>query len=190
MIFQIWKWWATAAGARQSKSCVSSRQHHATNQRSSGVRYAKSLSIWYFIDIDIWQNFLIDIDININIFKIVLIDIFQKCRYIDNRYFISIYRTPPDTSQRPFETFPKKHLFWREGGSLTFENLQPWGLGMWSGFCLEESPISCSDGLDFNSGINISRWARLPGSPDTYGKHLGFVNFNILGSGRPSAGRA
>ena len=46
-------------------------------------------------DIDIFQNGLIDIDI----FNIVLIDIdididiFQKCRYIDNRYFISIYRT-------------------------------------------------------------------------------------------------
>ena len=42
-------------------------------------------------DIDIFQNGLIDIDI----FNIVLIDIdiFQKCRYIDNRYSISIYRT-------------------------------------------------------------------------------------------------
>merc|ERR1712240_366301 len=37
------------------------------------------------IDIDIFQNCLIDIDIDI--------DIFQKCRYIDNRYVISIYRT-------------------------------------------------------------------------------------------------
>ena len=34
------------------------------------------------------------IDIDINIFKIVLIDIniFQQCQYIDNQYFISIYR--------------------------------------------------------------------------------------------------
>ena len=52
------------------------------------------------IDIDIFDNVLIDIDINIDSFKIVLndIDIFQECRYIDNQYFISIYRTglPPE----------------------------------------------------------------------------------------------
>ena len=40
-------------------------------------------------------NCLIDIDIDIDIFKNdhIDIDIFQKCRYIDNRYVISIYRT-------------------------------------------------------------------------------------------------
>ena len=38
------------------------------------------------IDIDIFKNDHIDIDI----------DIFQKCRYIDNRYVISIYRTGLD----------------------------------------------------------------------------------------------
>ena len=107
----------------------------------SPVRYAKFESIRYFIDIDILQNCLIDIDIfqnhhididiDIDIFGITLsisisisiffrialsitisisifstfpyrylyiyiyidIDIFQKCRYIDNRYVISIYRT-------------------------------------------------------------------------------------------------
>ena len=69
---------------------------------TSPVRYAKFESIRYFIDIDILQNCLIDIDIdifqndhidiNINIFKNdhididIDIDIFQKCRYIDNRY--------------------------------------------------------------------------------------------------------
>ena len=37
------------------------------------------------INIDIFKNDHIDIDIDI--------DIFQKCRYIDNRYVISIYRT-------------------------------------------------------------------------------------------------
>ena len=76
----------------------------------SAVRYAKFESIRYLIDIDIMQNCRIDInidifkivliDIDIDIFKIVLIDIdiFQECRYIDNRYFISIYRTglPPE----------------------------------------------------------------------------------------------
>ena len=44
------------------------------------------------IDIDIFQNCLIDIDIDI--FQNSLIDIdIQKCRYIDNQYSISIYRT-------------------------------------------------------------------------------------------------
>ena len=43
-------------------------------------------------DIDIFQNYqLIDIDIFKN--DHINIDIFQKCRYIDNRYSISIYRT-------------------------------------------------------------------------------------------------
>ena len=67
--------------------------------RGSPVRYAKFESIRYFIDIDILQNCLIDIDIDIDIFQNhhididIDIDIFQKCRYIDNRYVISIYRT-------------------------------------------------------------------------------------------------
>ena len=40
------------------------------------------------------QNVLIDIDI----FKsdLIDIDIFKTCRYIDNRYGLSIYRTPLD----------------------------------------------------------------------------------------------
>ena len=107
----------------------------------SPVRYAKFESIRYFIDIDIFRNLLVDIDIDIDIFQNLLvdidididifqnllvdidididifqiclididididifkndhidididIDIFQKCRYIDNRYVISIYRT-------------------------------------------------------------------------------------------------
>ena len=49
------------------------------------------------IDIDIFQNHHIDIDIDIfkndHIDIDIDIDIFQKCRYIDNRYVISIYRT-------------------------------------------------------------------------------------------------
>ena len=45
------------------------------------------------IDIDIFQNCLIDIDIDIFKNDHIDIDIFQKCRYIDNRYSISIYRT-------------------------------------------------------------------------------------------------
>ena len=48
------------------------------------------------IDIDISMNVFIDIDIDINIFKsdLIDIDIFKTCRYIDNRYGLSIYRTP------------------------------------------------------------------------------------------------
>ena len=40
------------------------------------------------IDINIFKSDLIDIDIDIDI------DIFKTCRYIDNRYSLSIYRTP------------------------------------------------------------------------------------------------
>ena len=43
-----------------------------------GVRYAKSLSIQYFINIDLLQNSLIDINIDKDISKNVLIDIFQN----------------------------------------------------------------------------------------------------------------
>ena len=39
-----------------------------------------------FIDIDIFKSDLIEIDIDI--------DIFKTCRYIDNRYGLSIYRAP------------------------------------------------------------------------------------------------
>merc|ERR1712172_275889 len=50
------------------------------------------------IDINISMNVFINIDIDIDIFKSDLtdidIDIFKKCRYIDNRYGLSIYRTP------------------------------------------------------------------------------------------------
>ena len=45
------------------------------------------------IDIDIFQNCLVDIDIFKNGHVDIDNDIFQKCRYIDNRYSISIYRT-------------------------------------------------------------------------------------------------
>ena len=58
-------------------------------------RYFQDLLIDIDIDIDIFQNCLIDIDIfkNDHIDIDIDIDIFQKCRYIDNRYVISIYRT-------------------------------------------------------------------------------------------------
>ena len=67
------------------------------------------------IDIDIFQNHHIDIDIDIDIFKYdhidIDIDIFQKCRYIDNRYVISIYRTGlagPDDFHVASFSFPLK----------------------------------------------------------------------------------
>ena len=44
-------------------------------------------------DIDIFQNCLIDIDIDIFKNDQIDIDISQKCRYINNRYSKSIYRT-------------------------------------------------------------------------------------------------
>ena len=80
--------------------------NHCVTIDTSPVRYAKFLSIRYFIDIDIlqncpidididifqnhhididiFQNHLINIDIDINIFKNnhINIDIYQKCRYI------------------------------------------------------------------------------------------------------------
>ena len=58
------------------------------------VRFASGNIYQYFydnlidIDINIFQNCLINIDIVI--FKNDNIDIFQKCRYIDNQYFLSI----------------------------------------------------------------------------------------------------
>ena len=58
-----------------------------------GVRYAKSLSIRYFIDIDILQNSLIDIDIFKNVFSDndIDIDIF-KTGHIDIDIDIDIFR--------------------------------------------------------------------------------------------------
>ena len=44
------------------------------------------------IDIDIFKSDLIDIDIDI--------DILKTCRYIDNRYGLSIYRTPLQRKKR------------------------------------------------------------------------------------------
>ena len=73
------------------------------------------------IDIDIFQNCLIDIDIFqnclIDIFKYDHsdINIFPKCRYIDNRYSISIYRIgllgPLNGSLR-HSWGPQKGSFW------------------------------------------------------------------------------
>ena len=51
-------------------------------------RYFSELPYRYRYRYRYFQLLHIDIDIDI--------DIFQKCRYIDNQYFISIYRTPLD----------------------------------------------------------------------------------------------
>ena len=57
----------------------------------------KNIDINIDIDMVIFENIDIDIDIDKAILKNIDIDIdidiFQKCRYIDNRYVISIYRT-------------------------------------------------------------------------------------------------
>ena len=70
-----------------SGRCTCMAQGTQPSPEDRGVRYAKSLSIRYFIDINILQNSLInididifknghiDIDIDIDIFQIVLIDI-------------------------------------------------------------------------------------------------------------------
>ena len=44
-------------------------------------------------DINIFQNCFIDINIYKKDHLNIDIDVFQKCRYIDNQYVISIYRT-------------------------------------------------------------------------------------------------
>ena len=49
------------------------------------------MNVFIDIDIDIFKSDLIDIDVDI--------DIFKTCRYIDNRYGLSIYRTPLHGSQ-------------------------------------------------------------------------------------------
>ena len=61
-----------------------------------GVRYAKSLSIRYFIDIDILQNSLNDINIDIfkNVFINIDIDIF-KTGHIDIDIDIDIFQIVP-----------------------------------------------------------------------------------------------
>ena len=60
-------------------------------------RYFSELPYRYRYRYRYFQLLHIDIDIDI--------DIFQKCRYIDNRYFISIYRTglPQSALQQLFD---------------------------------------------------------------------------------------
>ena len=96
-----------------------------------------------------------------------IVSVFWIHRHLMNYFWITC---------KAWEFCPESGLPCPHLNTITFENLHPWRLGMWSGLCLEELPISCSDGLDFNSGINISRWARLPGSPDINGKYLCFVS--------------
>ena len=86
------------------------------------------------------MNVFIDIDIDIDIFKsdLIDIDIFKTCRYIDNRYGLSIYRTPllwsqgmygevsgvlrymkGCDSQNDVDCLPESHLFSRHLYHLT-----------------------------------------------------------------------
>ena len=85
---------------------------------ASPVRYAKFESIRYFIDIDIYQNLLVDIDIDIfkNGHVDIDINIFQKCRYIDSRYVISIYRTGLWTTVKTCKIAKKRTSTYRNWG--------------------------------------------------------------------------
>merc|ERR1712018_695569 len=89
-------------------------------------------------------NCLIDIDIDIDIFKYdhididIDIDIFQKCRYIDIRYVISIYRTGLLPPQR-------KHLMWSPVTMRNSWRLRPpglWTTTMWLQLILKPSPTN------------------------------------------------
>ena len=64
-------------------------------------------SILHHYHIDFFYDPLIDINIDINIF--------QKCRYIDNRYFISIYRTglPSADLAQELLDFASRFKHWR-----------------------------------------------------------------------------
>ena len=62
-------------------------------------RYFQDLLIDIDIDIDISMNVFIDIDIDIFKSDLIDIDIFKTCRYIYNRYGLSIYRTPLEPRQ-------------------------------------------------------------------------------------------
>ena len=90
-------------------------------------RYFQDLLIDIDINIDISQILLIDIDINIDIFQNhhididIDIDIFQKCRYIDNRYVISIYRTGLSTCHVVNKTLMDTGL-----GPETTNSTTPW----------------------------------------------------------------
>ena len=72
-----------------------------TIKASTHIDISQNLLVDIDFDIYISQNLLDDIDINIDIDIFnndhinndIDMDIFQKCRYIDNRYFLSIYRT-------------------------------------------------------------------------------------------------
>ena len=68
------------------------RQIKFRREGSPLVEVNQAIKAWSDIDIDIFKNYLIDIDIFKNdlIDIDIDIDIFQKCRYIDNRYFLSI----------------------------------------------------------------------------------------------------
>ena len=67
------------------------------------------MNVFIDIDIDIFKSDLIDIDIDI--------DIFKTCRYIDNRYDLSIYRTPLEvTKNRSFQDCAKIVLWLSTAG--------------------------------------------------------------------------
>ena len=73
----VWSCWCETMSSffRSLGSKKKSKSSLALSEGSSPVRYAKFESIRYFIDIDILQNCLIDIDIDIDIFQNHHIDI-------------------------------------------------------------------------------------------------------------------
>merc|ERR1711963_828249 len=78
---------------------------------SSPVRYAKFESIRYFIDIDILQNCLIDIDIDIDIFQNHHIDIDIDIFGIALSISISIFSTSPYRYRYQYRYFLKVSIY-------------------------------------------------------------------------------
>ena len=114
---------------------------------STSIFSKMSFDIGIDTDINIFKNGLIDIDIFKN--SHIDINIFKKCWYIDNRYGLSIYRTPlpqtgrlclslisrttPKIHQYQFHTFLEAPLRWNtlyivpphQNGRTAFET-KPW----------------------------------------------------------------
>ena len=77
----------------------------------SPVRYAKFESIRYFIDIDILQNCLIDIDIDIDIFQNHHIDIDIFGIALSISISISIFSTSPYRYRYRYRYFSKVSIY-------------------------------------------------------------------------------
>ena len=84
------------------------------------------------------MNVFIDIDIEIDIFKsdLIDVDIFKTCRYINNRYGLSIYGTPLRLLDKPInQCFEFLILFSKQGTELipfTRFTSDPLSPGIWA----------------------------------------------------------